>query len=782
MSILQSETKENVYLAVALRDLVVFPSSVVPLFVGRRQSIQTLQRAAQENNKVVLLAQRDAQIDDPSPDDLFSVGTLVNILQIAHLPDGSLKVLVEGMSRIQITHLQQEEDVLRAHGQELVTIIENTQEVEASRRLVLTELDSYLKTHKKNATDILTSLERIRDTEKMVDLLIPHMTMTVELRQEILATVSLDRRLELILEYLGIEMEVAQVQKRIWRRVKGDLERQQREYVLQMQRKAIENELGDDGFKTELNELEERIKAEALSDEAREKALGELKKLRYMNAMSSEATVVRNYLEWLLALPWGKTPQLSKSLKNAERILDKDHYGLERVKERILEFLAVQIRTGKPQGSVLCLVGPPGVGKTSLGNSIARATKRAFVRFSLGGVRDEAEIRGHRRTYIGAMPGKIVQEMKKAKTCNPLFLLDEIDKTGTDWRGDPASALLEVLDPEQNKNFSDHYLEVGFDLSHVMFVCTANTLNIPPALLDRMEIVRLSGYTEDEKLEIAKRHLIPQQRTASGLKSSEFNITDEAIRLLIVRYCREAGVRNLNRELGRMMRKVVREILLKEQTVVKITKGNLQKYAGIPRYKSGESPLEDTIGTTTGLAWTEAGGELLAVEAVVFPGKGSIKGTGKLGEVMQESIQAALSFVRSKAQAYGILPELFEQRDIHVHVPEGAIPKDGPSAGIAICTSIVSLLTQQPVRGDVAMTGEISLRGRVLPIGGLKEKLLAAHRGGMRVVVIPRENEKDLEEIPQKVLSKLSIHCVETMDEVLALALAQNSETLVTAC
>lgn len=759
------------FTVLALRDTVVVPHSVVPLFVGRDKSIQTIKHVAETKEPLLLVTQRDPKTEDPEQEDLYSVGTVSSIVQISQLPDGSLKTIVEGKKRVRIVRAGPPGELLQFYGKELLSVIENAKEAEALRRLVVTQLEQYLKLNKKNHAEIMSSIQKIADVEQMADTVVGHLAMGIELKQEILEAPSVDRRLEMILGYLGVEIEVAQVQKRIWGRVKNDLERQQREYVLQMQRKAIENELGDEGGRNELGELEEKISDTPLSAEARTKAMAELKKLRYMNAMSSEATVIRNYLDWLLEIPWNKRSRLCRSLPRAETILNREHYGLERVKEKILEFLAVQARTGKTQGTVLCLVGPPGVGKTSLGKSIARATGREFVRFSLGGIRDEAEIRGHRRTYIGAMPGKIIQKMKEAKTVNPLFLFDEIDKLGSDWRGDPSSALLEVLDPEQNQAFNDNYLEVGYDLSNVMFVCTANTLDILPALRDRMEIVRISGYTEDEKVEIAKRHLTPEYQEKAGLKAAEFHISDEAIRMLIRRYCREAGVRNLSREIASLTRKVIKEIMSQKAMRVRLTKTNLEKYAGIPRYPLGEAELLDAVGVTTALAWTEVGGELLSVEAVILPGKGQIKTTGKLGEVMKESIQAASSFVRSKAVTYGIAPPLFEHRDIHVHVPEGATPKDGPSAGVAMCTSIVSVLTKIPVRGDVAMTGEISLRGRVLPIGGLKEKILAAHRGGIKTVIIPKENMKDLEELPKNVKQELTIVPVMTIDEVLRRAL-----------
>ncbi|WP_236865652.1 endopeptidase La [Candidatus Hydrogenosomobacter endosymbioticus] len=773
--------KCSAYFALPLRDLVVFPGAVAPLFIKRDKSIASLQAAADKGEMVLLVTQKSARMDNPAISDVYSVGTLASIVQITRLPDGSVKALVDGKKRAFISQNYDFEgsSLFTAMCSEMETVVEDEKEVEALRRLLLTELEQYVKINKKNELGNLSSISQIKNTERMLDIISSHLLMSLELKQEILEAVSLNQRLELVFSYLGVEIEVAHVQRRIWNRVKDDLEKQQKEYVLQMQRKAIDNELGDlDGTsRNELSELEDKINAATLSPEAKEKALSELKKLRYMNTMSSEATVIRNYLDWILSLPWDKPTTLCKDLTKAHSILNKEHYGLDKVKEKILEFLAVQNRTEKTQGFVLCLVGPPGVGKTSLAESIANATGRQFVRFSLGGIKDEAEIRGHRRTYIGAMPGRIIQGMKKAKTTNPLFALDELDKIGQDWRGDPSDALLEVLDRSQNFDFKDHYLEVGYDLSNVMFVGTANSINIPPALLDRMEIIWVSGYTEDEKVEIAKKHLIPRKKEESGLKGKEFTISDEALRIIIRNYCKEAGVRNLEREIASLARKAVKEMILNGTKSVKITRSNIAKYAGVPKFVNTDSELDDKVGVTTGLAWTEMGGDILYIEALVLSGKGNVVCTGKLGEVMQESVKAALSFVKYKATDYNIDPSVFEKSDIHIHVPEGATPKDGPSAGVAMCASMVSALTGIPVRGDIAMTGEISLRGKVLPIGGLKEKLLAALRYGIKNVLIPFGNMKDLEEIPQNVKSELNIIPITTISDVLENSLKKRDLT-----
>jgi ATP-dependent Lon protease len=762
-----------------LRDIVVFPHMIVPLFVGREKSIHALEEVMKDDKQILLVAQKNAAQDDPGRDDIYRVGTVSSVLQLLKLPDGTVKVLVEGQARARITSFIDNPRFFQVRAELLSDRPSDPREIEALVRAVTGQFEQYIKLNKKVPPEVLVSLQQIDDPSKLADTIAAHLSLKIPDKQELLETTSLSERLERLYGFMEGEISVLQVEKRIRARVKSQMEKTQREYYLNEQMKAIQKELGEleDG-KDELGELEERIKKTKLSKEAREKAQAELKKLRSMSPMSAEATVVRNYLDWLLSIPWKKRTKVSTDLKKAQAILDADHYGLEKVKERIIEYLAVQQRVGKMKGPILCLVGPPGVGKTSLGKSLAKATGRNFVRVSLGGVRDEAEIRGHRRTYIGSMPGKIIQSMKKAKSSNPLFMLDEIDKLGADFRGDPSSALLEVLDPEQNANFNDHYLEVDYDLSDVMFVCTANTLRMAQPLLDRLEIIRIPGYTEDEKVEIAKRHLIPKQRKQHGLKEEEWSISDEALVDLIRYYTREAGVRNLEREIANLARKSLREILVEGKKAVKITRKNLEKYAGVRRYRFGEAELEDQIGVTTGLAWTEVGGELLQVEAVTVPGKGKMTVTGKLGEVMQESVQAARSWVRSRARELGLPAETFDKTDIHIHVPEGATPKDGPSAGVAMVTSIVSVLTRIPVKASVAMTGEITLRGRVLPIGGLKEKLLAALRGGLETVIIPKENEKDLAEIPDNVKKALKIVPVATIDEVLRLALVRMPEPL----
>ncbi|MCS6877941.1 MAG: endopeptidase La [Geminicoccaceae bacterium] len=762
-----------------LRDIVVFPHMIVPLFVGREKSIAALEEVMKDDKQILLVAQKNAAQDDPGRDDLYRVGTISAILQLLKLPDGTVKVLVEGQTRARITSFIDNPRFFQVRAEILTDRPSDPREAEALARAVINQFEQYIKLGKKVPPEVLLSLQQIEDPAKLADSIAAHLTLKIADKQQLLETTSLTDRLEKLYGFLEGEISVLQVERRIRSRVKRQMEKTQREYYLNEQMKAIQKELGEleDG-KDEISELERRIKRTKLSKEAREKAQAELKKLRTMSPMSAEATVVRNYLDWLLSIPWNKRTKISTDLKKAQEILDADHYGLEKVKERIIEYLAVQQRVEKIKGPILCLVGPPGVGKTSLGKSLAKATGRNFVRVSLGGVRDEAEIRGHRRTYIGAMPGKIIQCMKKAKSSNPLFMLDEIDKLGADFRGDPSSALLEVLDPEQNANFNDHYLEVDYDLSDVMFVCTANTLRMPQPLLDRLEVIRIPGYTEEEKVEIAKRHLIPKQRKQHGLKEEEWSISDEALVDLIRYYTREAGVRNLEREIANLARKSLREILVEGKKSVKITRKNLEKYAGVRRYRFGEAELEDQIGVTTGLAWTEVGGELLQVEAVTVPGKGKMTVTGKLGEVMQESVQAARSWVRSRANELGIPYETFEKTDIHIHVPEGATPKDGPSAGVAMVTSIVSVLTRIPVKASVAMTGEITLRGRVLPIGGLKEKLLAALRGGLKTVIIPKENEKDLAEIPENAKKRLEIVPVATIDEVLRIALQRMPEPL----
>ncbi len=763
-----------------LRDIVVFPHMIVPLFVGREKSVRALEAVMKEDKQILLVAQKNAAQDDPSPEDIYRVGTVSTVLQLLKLPDGTVKVLVEGARRARITSFKETGPFFEAFVEPLPERLGETKELEALSRTVVSQFEQYIKLNKKIAPEVLVSLNQVEEPGKLADTVASHLGLKIAEKQDLLEQVEVSERLERVFGYMEAEIGVLQVEKRIRGRVKRQMEKTQREYYLNEQLKAIQKELGEgEEGRDEAAELEAKIKKTKLSKEAREKALSELKKLRTMSPMSAEATVVRNYLDWILGIPWKKRSKVSNDIVAAEKVLDADHYGLEKVKERILEYLAVQVRSNKVRGPILCLVGPPGVGKTSLGKSIAHATGRNFVRMSLGGVRDEAEIRGHRRTYIGSMPGKIVQGMKKAKTSNPLFLLDEIDKLGADWRGDPTSALLEVLDPEQNSTFNDHYLEVDYDLSDVMFVTTANSLRMPQPLLDRMEIIRIPGYTEDEKVEIARRHLIPKQTEAHSLKPAEWSITEDALRELIRTYTREAGVRNLEREIASLARKTIKEIITKKTKKVTITRRNLEKYAGVPRFRFGEAEAEDMVGVVTGLAWTEVGGEILTIESVLLPGKGNIRQTGKLGDVMQESVQAALSYVRSRSITFGIKPTLFEKRDIHVHVPEGATPKDGPSAGIAMATSIVSVLTGIPIRRDIAMTGEITLRCRVLPIGGLKEKLLAALRAGITTVFIPKDNEKDLAEIPDNVKKHLKLVPVAHVDEVIAAALVRKPEPIV---
>ena len=765
-------TKPQSYPVLPLRDIVVFPHMIVPLFVGREKSVRALDEVMSGDKQILLVAQKNAGDDDPSADDIHRVGTIGSVLQLLKLPDGTVKVLVEGAARARILRFEDSADYFRAEAEPIKDALAESREVEALARSLYSQFEHYLKLNKKIPPEVLVSLNQIDDPSKLADTVASHLTTKVSEKQELLEITDVVERLERAFALMEGEIGVMQVEKRIRGRVKRQMEKTQREYYLNEQMKAIQRELGEgeDG-KDELAELEEKIKKTKLSKEAREKATAEFKKLRNMSPMSAEATVVRNYLDWILNIPWGKKSRISRDLNKAESILEEDHYGLEKVKERILEYLAVQQRTKKLKGPILCLVGAPGVGKTSLGKSVARATGRTFGRMSLGGVRDEAEIRGHRRTYIGSLPGKIIQAMKKAKTTNPLIVLDEIDKLGADFRGDPSSALLEVLDPEQNHSFNDHYLELDYDLSDVMFITTANTLRIPPPLLDRMEVIHLSGYTEDEKVEIARRHLIPKQMEAHAITTDEWSISAPALRTLIRTYTREAGVRNLERELARLNRKATKEIVQNGAKRVGVSRRNLERFAGVPRYRYGETELEDLVGVTTGLAWTEVGGEILTIEAVMLPGKGKMTITGKLGEVMQESVQAAASYVRARAAQFGVKPTVFEKKDIHIHVPEGATPKDGPSAGVAMATSIVSVLTRIAVRKDVAMTGEITLRGRVLPIGGLKEKLLAALRGGVTTVLIPKENEKDLAEIPDNVKKGLDIIPVGTVDEALKEAL-----------
>ncbi|MDE1145682.1 MAG: endopeptidase La [Azospirillaceae bacterium] len=767
-------TRGTLYPVLPLRDIVVFPHMIVPLFVGREKSVRALEDVMKDDKQILLVTQKNAAQDDPTPDDIYTVGTIGTVLQLLKLPDGTVKVLVEGGQRARIVSFERNEDFFQAYAEPIEEKTGEAQEAEALARAAVAQFEQYIKLNKKIPPEVLVSVNQIEEPGKLADTIASHLALKIPEKQQLLEAATVGERLEKVYAFMEGEIGVLQVEKRIRNRVKRQMEKTQREYYLNEQMKAIQKELGEseDG-KDEVAEIEERIAKTRFSKEAREKALAEVKKLRTMSPMSAEATVVRNYLDWMLSIPWKKRTKVKKDIKGAEAILDADHYGLEKVKERILEYLAVQQRMDKVKGPILCLVGPPGVGKTSLGKSIAKATGRNFVRVSLGGVRDEAEVRGHRRTYIGSMPGKVIQGMKKAKSSNPLFLLDEIDKLGADWRGDPSSALLEVLDPEQNATFNDHYLEVDYDLSDVMFVCTANTLRMPQPLLDRMEVIRLSGYTEDEKIEITRGHLIDKELKAHGLKAGEFTISDDALRDLIRYYTREAGVRSLEREIANLARKAIKEILMKGIEKVAVTRRNLDKYAGVRRYHYGEAEKEDLVGCTTGLAWTEVGGELLTIEAVMLRGKGRVTTTGKLGEVMKESVQAAESFVKSRATQFGIKPTLFERKDIHVHVPEGATPKDGPSAGVAMTTSIVSVLTGIPVRKDVAMTGEITLRGRVLPIGGLKEKLLAALRGGIKTVLIPKDNEKDLADIPDNVKRGLTIIPVTTADEVLRNALVQ---------
>ncbi len=770
--------ESRAYPVLPLRDIVVFPHMIVPLFVGREKSIKALEEVMRSDTFILLATQKNASDDDPATDSIFTVGTLASVLQLLKLPDGTVKVLVEGAARARVTKYTDREEYYEAEAVVLADTAGEQVEAEALARSVINEFEGYVKLNKKVSPEVVGVVQQIEDYAKLADTVASHLAVKIPDKQVILETPSVTERLEKVLGLMESEISVLQVEKRIRTRVKRQMEKTQREYYLNEQMKAIQKELGDEDGKDEVAELEDKIKRTKLSKEAREKAQHEIKKLRQMSPMSAEATVVRNYLDWLLSIPWNKKSKIKKDLTLAEQILDADHFGLEKVKERIVEYLAVQQRANKLTGPILCLVGPPGVGKTSLGKSIAKATGREFVRVSLGGVRDEAEIRGHRRTYIGSMPGKVIQSMRKAKTSNPLFLLDEVDKMGADFRGDPSSALLEVLDPEQNHAFNDHYLEVDYDLSNVMFITTANTLNIPPPLMDRMEIIRIAGYTEDEKVEIARKHLIPHAIVKHGLEPKEWSIDDEALLTLIRRYTREAGVRNLERELSTLIRKAVKELTISKKESVAVTDKNVPDYLGVPKYRYGEVEDEDQVGVVTGLAWTDVGGELLTIEAAMMPGKGKMTVTGNLRDVMKESISAAASYVRMRSAAFGIEPPLFDKRDIHVHVPEGATPKDGPSAGVAMVTAIVSVMTGIAVHRDVAMTGEITLRGRVLPIGGLKEKLLAAHRGGIKTVLIPEENAKDLVEINDSIKSGLDIIPVSRMDEVLTRALVRKPEAI----
>ena len=762
-----------------LRDVVVFPHMVIPLFVGRTKSIKALEAAMEVGKSIMLVAQRNASKDEPAKDDIFRIGCVSNILQMLKLPDGTVKVLVEGAQRARIVEVLDDEAHFSCTLEPVGTDDGDGAEVEALRRAILSQFDQYVKLNKKTPPEILASLNGIDDAGRLADTIAAHLPIKIEQKQNVLETISVGERLEKLLAQIENELDILQVEKRIRGRVKRQMEKSQREYYLNEQVKAIQKELGEGEDGADLEELEKRVRAARMPKEALKKAEGELRKLRLMSPMSAEATVVRNYIDAIVALPWKKKSKINNDLANAEKVLNEDHFGLDKVKERILEYLAVQQRVDKVKAPILCLVGPPGVGKTSLGQSIARATNRKFVRMALGGVRDEAEIRGHRRTYIGSMPGKILQNLSRVGVRNPLFLLDEVDKMGMDFRGDPASALLEVLDPEQNHTFVDHYVEVEYDLSDVMFVATANTLNIPPALLDRLEVIRLSGYTEDEKVSIAQRYLLPKQMRNNGLKSDEIAVAESAIRDIVRFYTREAGVRALEREISKICRKTVKTLLLKKgERKLTVTAKNLDKFLGVRRYTFGVAEKENQVGQVTGLAWTEVGGELLTIEAVAVPGKGKTTFTGKLGDVMQESIQAAMTVVRRRARRLGIKSDFYEKSDIHIHVPEGATPKDGPSAGIAMTTALVSVLTGIPVRAGVAMTGEITLRGEVLPIGGLKEKLLAAHRGNLKTVLIPEENVKDLAEIPDNVKNRLEIIPVKWIDRVLEAALERLPEAL----
>ncbi len=774
-----SDVKSNSYPVLPLRDIVVFPHMIVPLFVGREKSVRALEEVMAEDRQILLSSQMDPTVDDPEADGIYRAGVLANVLQLLKLPDGTVKVLVEGKSRVRITKFVANDRFFEAEAAPLTELPGDEATVSALVRAVADEFERYAKIKKNIPEEALSAVADTREPSRLADLASGHLGIEVADKQALLETLDVGARLEKVYGHMQGEMSVLQVEKKIKTRVKSQMERTQREYYLNEQMKAIQKELGDgeDG-QNEVAELEARIAKTALSKEAREKADAEVKKLKNMSPMSAEATVVRNYLDWLLGVPWGTKSRVKKDLGKAQAVLDADHHGLEKVKERIVEYLAVQARTAKLKGPILCLVGPPGVGKTSLGRSVAKATGREFIRISLGGVRDESEIRGHRRTYIGSMPGKIIQALKKAKTTNPLILLDEIDKMGQDFRGDPASAMLEVLDPEQNASFTDHYLEVEYDLSNVMFLTTANSYNMPGPLLDRMEIIPLSGYTEDEKREIAKQHLIPKQIKNHALKKGEFSIADDALLEVIRTYTREAGVRSLERELAKLARKAVTEIVKGKTKEVKVTIEGLESFLGVKRHRYGLAEAEDQIGVVTGLAWTSVGGELLPIEALRLPGKGRMKTTGKLGDVMKESIDAASSYVRSISPEIGVKPPKFETVDIHVHVPDGATPKDGPSAGLAMVTSIVSVLTQIPVRKDIAMTGEVSLRGNAMPIGGLKEKLLAALRGGIKTVLIPQENEKDLSEIPDNVKQGLTIIPVSHVREVLKHALVRQPEAI----
>ncbi len=768
------DTKSEIFPVLPLRDIVVFPSMVVPLFVGREKSVRALEDVVKREGKILLVTQKNGGVDDPKEGDIYRMGTVGNILQLLRLPDGTVKVLVEGIARAQVTDFIENKEFFQVMATMAEELQGEKQETEAMFRTVLSQFEQYVKLNKKIQPETLGTVNKITNPSLLADTIAAHMSVDIAEKQKILEMLMVPERLEHIFALMESEIAVLNTERRIRSRVKRQMEKTQREYYLNEQMKAIQKELGEseDG-KDEIGELEEKLGKLRLSKEVKEKAFAEVKKLRTMSSMSAEASVIRNYLDWVISLPWKKQTRIISDLKFAQKVMDDDHFALHKVKDRILEYLAVQQRTKQVRSQILCIVGPPGVGKTSLARSIAKATGRNFVRISLGGVRDEAEIRGHRRTYIGSMPGKIIQSMKKAKSSNPLILLDELDKMGSDFRGDPAAALLEVLDPEQNHTFNDHYLEVDYDLSDVMFVATANSMNMPRPLLDRMEIIRIPGYTEDEKINIAKRHLIPKQMKLHGLKKDEWSISEESLRDLVRYYTREAGVRNLEREIANAARKSVKDILMKGRKFIKVTSANLGKFAGVRKFSFGEAEKEDLVGMVTGLAWTEVGGELLVIEAVTMPGKGKTSITGKLGDVMQESVQAAISYVRSRSLDFGVIPPRFQTTDIHIHVPEGATPKDGPSAGIAMTTAIVSVLTGIPVKKNVAMTGEVTLRGRVLPIGGLKEKLLAALRGGLTTVLIPSENVKDLEDIPDNVKRDLNIISVATVDDVLKAALVR---------
>jgi len=774
------DIKSNNLPVLPLRNIVVFPNMVVPLFVGRDKSINALEQVMDNDQELLFLSQKNSEVDDPSENDLYKIGTKGKILQLLKLPDGTVKVLVEGKTRCKVKKIKFAEDFVNAEIEEITKNETISDTIKALGRSVASKYETYANINNKTSSEVLTSVKDIENEDKLADTVASQIAINIQEKQKILEETDLEKRLNMILSYIEGELSVLQVEKKIRRRVKNQMEKTQKEYYLNEQMKAIQKELedGEGGASEDIAELNEKINKTKLSKEAKEKALNELKKLKQMSPMSAEATVVRNYLDWLLDIPWGKKKRIKKDINKSQEILDKDHFGLEKVKDRITEYLAVQNRSSKVKGPILCLVGPPGVGKTSLGKSIARATGREFIRMSLGGVRDEAEIRGHRRTYIGSMPGRIIQALKKVKTSNPIFLLDEIDKLGQDFRGDPASALLEVLDPEQNNAFNDHYLEVDYDLSQVMFVTTANTMNIPGPLLDRMEVIRIAGYTEEEKLEIAKRHLMEKVKENNALTDKEFKISDDVIRSVIQNYTREAGVRNLERELNSLGRKAVKEISQNKSDSLNVSSDNISDYLGVKKFRYGKKENDDLIGVVTGLAWTQVGGDILNVEAVMVPGQGKIRTTGKLGDVMKESIDAASSFVRSRAVNYGIEPPIFQRKDIHVHVPEGATPKDGPSAGVAMIIAIISVMAGIPVKNDVAMTGEMSLRGRVLPIGGLKEKLLAALRSGIKTVLVPSENDRELSEVPDNIKDKLDIKLVSTIDEALELALVRKPDAI----